>query len=477
MDVLERAAEVESKMSGSEDVIRLDFKIAGKSAVIFYIDAMIDKMAFEIGVMKPLKGIEEISMPYEKSFNRVVTSSMPIYVEDFEKAIEKLASSDMMMLVEGSDDSYIISLRSFAMRTPNEPPRETVLKGPREGFVEDIKTNMTLIRRRLKTPDLAFENMTAGKYTKTPISICYIKGIAEEKVIEEVKSRIKEINTDGILDSSYVARYIEERKYSIFNEVGSVEKPDVLTGKLLEGRVGVLVDGSPIVLTVPLVFLEQFQSAEDYYVKSFRATFTRLVRIFAFFLAILLPAGYVALQEFQYQVFPLKVLASLMNTIFGVPLPPTLEMIFVLLIFEILNEAAIRMPKHIGTSLSVVGAIVLGEAAVSAGLLSTPTILVVALSSIGMYTVPDEADSSSILRMSFVIVSGVLGLYGLVISCVALVAYLVSIKGFGTSYLAPFSPSLPADMKDTFIMQNELDMKKRPYTIPTNNRTRKRNNG
>ena len=319
--------------------------------------------------------------------------------------------------------------------------------------------------------------MTAGKYPKTPISICYIKGIAEEKVIEEVKSRIKEINTDGILDSSYVARYIEERKYSIFNEVGSVEKPDVLTGKLLEGRVGVLVDGSPIVLTVPLVFLEQFQSAEDYYVKSFRATFTRLVRIFAFFLAILLPAGYVALQEFQYQIFPLKVLASLMNTIFGVPLPPTLEMIFVLLIFEILNEAAIRMPKHIGTSLSVVGAIVLGEAAVSAGLLSTPTILVVALSSIGMYTVPDEADSSSILRMSFVIVSGVLGLYGLVISCVALVAYLVSIKGFGTSYLAPFSPSLPADIKDTFIMQNELDMKKRPYTIPTNNRTRKRNNG
>ena len=305
MDVLERAAEVESKMSGSEDVIRLDFKIAGKSAVIFYIDAMIDKMAFEIGVMKPLKGIEEISMPYEKSFNRVVTSSMPIYVEEFEKAIEKLASSDMLMLVEGSDDSYIISLRSFAMRVPNEPPRETVLKGPREGFVEDIKTNMTLIRRRLKTPDLAFENMTAGKYTKTPISICYIKGIAEEKVIEEVKSRIKEINTDGILDSSYVARYIEERKYSIFNEVGSVEKPDVLTGKLLEGRVGVLVDGSPIVLTVPLVFLEQFQSAEDYYVKSFRATFTRLVRIFAFFLAILLPAGYVALQEFQYQIFPL----------------------------------------------------------------------------------------------------------------------------------------------------------------------------
>ena len=225
------------------------------------------------------------------------------------------------------------------------------------------------------------------------------------------------------------------------------------------------------------MFLEQFQSAEDYYVKSFRATFTRLVRIFAFFLAILLPAGYVALQEFQYQIFPLKVLASLMNTIFGVPLPPTLEMIFVLLIFEILNEAAIRMPKHIGTSLSVVGAIVLGEAAVSAGLLSTPTILVVALSSIGMYTVPDEADSSSILRMSFVIVSGVLGLYGLVISCVALVAYLVSIKGFGTSYLAPFSPSLPADIKDTFIMQNELDMKKRPYTIPTNNRTRKRNNG
>lgn len=474
MSVSERAERIASAMSNSEDIVRLDFEIAGKTAVIFYIDAMIDKVAFEFSIMAPLKALNRIDYPYEDSFNKVITSAMPVYVENEENALKKLSSTDILMIVEGSEDYYIFSIRSFSMRSPSEPPTSTVLKGSREGFVEDIKTNMTLIRRRLRTPDLVFENTSEGKYSNTPITVCYIRGIAKESIVEEVKKRIDAIDTDAILDSSYIARHIEERKYSIFNEVGMVEKPDVFAAKLLEGRVGIVVDGSPIALTVPLVFLEQFQSPEDYCIKSVRASFTRLIRLFAFFLAILLPAGYVALQEFQYQIFPLKVLASLMNTIFGVPLTPTLEMLFVLLIFEMLNEAAVRMPRHIGTSLSIVGAIVLGEAAVSAGLLSTPSILVVALSSIGMYTVPDEADSSSILRMLFVMIAGVLGLYGLLLACAVLMAYLVSIKGYGTSYLAPFAPGVVHDLKDTFIKSGYLDIKERPYSIPTDNRTRKK---
>lgn len=329
-----------------------------------------------------------------------------------------------------------------------------------------MKTNMTMIRRRFRSPNLVFELMKTGKYTSTNIALCYLSGVAEQSVIDEIKKRINEIDCDGIIDSSYVARYIEDNKYSLFNQVGTAEKPDIIAGKVLEGRVAIIVDGSPTVITLPFVMYEHFQASEDYYIKSYRASATRILRVIAMIIAISLPGAYVALQEFQYQMFPLKFLIVIMNSIYGVPLTPMLEMIVLLILFEILNETSVRMPRYVGTALSIVGAIVLGEAAVNAGLLSVPSLLVTAVSTIGLYGVPDEVDACSILRMLFVAIAGVFGIFGLILSAMLLFAYLVSLKNYGTSYLAPFSPMLIADMQDTLTKENLIDMKKGHILFP-----------
>lgn len=417
--------------------------------------------------------IEEKEKITADLLNKIIYISDPIIVCDsFEKMVQYIANGDVGFMIEGAEDYFVLSLRDYKTRGITEPPVSTVLRGPREGFVEDMKINMTMLRRRFRTPDLVFDLMQVGKYSGTNVAIAYLDGVADKGIVEEVKKRISEIDCDGIVDSSYIARYIEDNKYSLFNQVGSAEKPDIVAGKMLEGRIAIICDGSPTVITLPFVIYEHFQSSEDYYIKSYRATATRILRVIAMIIAISLPAAYVALQEFQYHMFPFKLLVVIMNSINGVPLTPTIEMIVLLLVFEILNEASIRMPRYVGTALSIVGAIVLGESAVSAGLLSVPTLLVTAMSTIGLYCVPEEVEAGSILRILFVAVAGVLGIFGLILAVFVLFAYLVGLKNFGTSYLAPFAPMLPVDLQDGVTKENLIDMKRRPFSIPTKNRIR-----
>jgi len=428
-----------------------------------------DKANYLIREQNSVK-LEQTKVITADMINKIIYISDPIIVcETFEEMVSKIVSGDIGLMIDGAEKYFVLSLRDYKIRGITEPPVSTVLRGPREGFVEDMKTNMTMLRRRFKTPDLVFDLMQIGKYSGTQIAIAYVDGIADLKIVQEIKKRISEISCDGIIDSSYIATYIEDNKYSLFSKV---EKPDIVAGKMLEGRVAIICDGSPTVLTLPFVLFEHFQSNEDYYIKSYRASATRILRVIAMIIAISLPAAYVALQEFQYHMFPLKLLVVIMNSLQGVPLTPTIEMIFLLLVFEILNEASVRMPRYVGTALSIVGAIVLGESAVSAGLLSVPTLLVTAMSTIGLYCVPDEVDSGSILRILFVGVAGVLGIFGLILAVFALFAYMVGLRNFGTSYMAPFSPMLISDMQDGITKDNLIDMKKRPFTVPTSNRVR-----
>lgn len=550
LNYLEERKKLESAFKGSKDILMLDTKALGRSAVLCFIDGMSNKEIIDRNVIEPLKkcdinfrarqserfnstiknidciditclleenencnltdfcnetdlskvntdiskadndseaeenknclireqnfvDIEEQDKITADLLNKIIYISDPIIVcKDFEKMKCQIASGDVGLIIDGAEDYFVLSLRDYKTRGITEPPVSTVLRGPREGFVEDMKVNMTMLRRRFKTSDLVFDLMQVGKYSGTQIAIAYLDGVADKNIVDKIKQRISEINCDGIVDSSYIARYIEDNKHSLFNQIGTAEKPDIIAGKMLEGRVAIICDGSPTVLTLPFVLFEHFQSSEDYYIKSYRATATRILRVIAMIIAISLPAAYVALQEFQYHMFPLKLLVVIMNSLQGVPLTPTIEMIVLLLVFEILNEASVRMPRYVGTALSIVGAIVLGESAVSAGLLSVPTLLVTATSTIGLYCVPDEVDAGSILRILFVAVAGVLGIFGLILAVFALFAYMVSLKNYNTSYLAPFSPMLPLDMQDGVTKANLTDMKKRPFAIPTKNRVR-----
>lgn len=472
---LERALEcVKGEFGDTSDLIVTRFAAMGSECAFVWLDGLIDKEVFELNIAEPLRASRDTARGDEiqKILEQRTRPTTPIKTVAQEEAVSAVSDGDIALLVDGAPCVYVYSERKYTVRAVAEPPVSNVLRGPREGFVEDMKTNMTLIRRRLRTPKLRFEMKTVGRLTRTAVCVAYIDGVADGKVVAQVNERIDSIDIDGIVEAAYIARRLEEDNFSLFDQVGSTEKPDIAVAKMLEGRVAIVVDGSPIVLTVPFVMFEHLQSSEDYYVKSYRATLLRCVRVMALAIAVLLPAAYVALQEFQYQMFPLKFLVTIMNSVYGIPLTPTLEMLVVLTIFEILSEASVRMPRYIGMALSIVGALILGETAVSAGLLSMPTVLIISISTIGLYCVPDEANSASVLRLVFVAVAGVLGLLGVILACVALIAYLADLRNFGTSYLAPFAPALTQDWKDTVIKGNAMEQTTRPYSIPTANRRR-----
>lgn len=460
---------------GTRDVLCLDFELGGRSAMLMFVDGLSDKLLMNQNIIDPLKRTISIDEVTPDNINKIISISDPIIVpKDIGELIYAIADGDIGLIVDGASDYMVLSLKNYKMRSIQEPPVSINIKGPREGFVEDMKVNMTMLRRRLRTPKLVFNMLKAGKYSKTNIAVAYIDGICDKHIVEEVERRIKAINIDGVLDSSYIARYVEDNHNSMFNQVGTSEKPDIVASKLLEGRLAIIVDGSPSILTLPFLLCEHFQASEDYYIKPYRATATRILRLFAMLCAIVLPSAYVALQEFQYQMLPLRLLVVIMNSIHGVPLTPTLEMICLLLLFEILNESSVRMPRYVGTALSIVGAIVLGETAVNAGLLSIPSVLVTAVSTIGLYCVPDEVESGSLLRIGFVIIAGFLGVFGVILASIVLMCYLASLKSFGTSYLSPLIPLAPQDLKDSFYKVNLRDMHTRPYSIPTTNRTREK---
>ena len=374
--------------------------------------------------------------------------------------------------MDGLETGLIVGAKMLPARAVMEPPTDIAVKGPREGFIEDIKTNMALLRKRLKTPGLKFELTKVGKRSATNIAVCYLDGISDEKVKKEIVRRIEEIDIDCIPDSSYIADFIAPRKHSLFRQIGTTEKPDIFAAKLAEGRVGILVDGSPIALTAPFILAEDFQSSEDYFVSPFMATIFRAIRFAAVLIALLLPAFYVTSQLFKMQLIPLGLTLTIASSIQGLPLSPSLEMFLVLLVLEVLKEASVRMPKYVGMALSIVGALVLGEAAVSAGFVSTPAIIIVAFSGICLYTVPNFVETGSVLRWLFLIVGGSIGPFGIVLLVAFLIYYLISADAFGMPLLAPFSPLVPHDLKDSLVKYNMQSLKERPNLFRSPNKTR-----
>ena len=455
----------------SDDIIYFDFT-AGKTAVTaIYAESLSDKTMLGKQVIEPLqeKGCFETIDDVIKSVTLPETEKM----STFNDCIDKIISGDAVIIIDGLDKAISVSTKKPAARAVSEPPTASILKGPREGFVENSQTNMSLIRQRLKTPDLKYEKLTVGKQSKTTVGLVYISSIANEELIKTLRDKISKINVDGIVDSSYVIKCISNRKTSMFKQVGSTEKPDIFSAKLLEGRVGIIVDGSPIALTVPFIFLEDFQSSEDYYINTYRANFARILRLSAVIISILLPAFFVAAQLFHLQFIPLAFLLTIVGSIKGIPLSPSVEMFVTLLIFEILNEASIRMPRYVGIAMSVVGALVLGETAVNAGMVSTPTIMIIALSGICFYVTPDLNETLSVIRLMFLTIAGFMGGYGIILLSAGLITYLSDFNSFGTPYLSPYAPMNFEDMQDGFIMNFYAEQKNRPFFLKTKNRRRK----
>ena len=394
--------------------------------------------------------------------------------KDFQEAVKDVLDGNSAFFVDELPVAFVVGAKLLPVRAVIEPPTDVAVKGPREGFIEDVKINMSLLRKRLKVPDLQLETLRIGKRSETMVCLCYLDGTCDKKIITEIKNRLNQTELDFVPDSSYVSALIAPRPHSLFQSVGTTEKPDVFAAKIAEGRVGILVDGSPIALTVPYILTEDLQSSEDYFVSPFSATIFRFIRVLALFIAILLPAFYVSAQLFKMQLIPLGLMLTIASSSRDLPLSPSLEMFVVLLVLEVLKEASIRMPKYVGMSLSVVGALVLGETAVSAGFLSTPAIIIIAFSGICLYTVPNFVETGSVLRWLFLIVGGSIGPFGIVITAAFLLYYLITSDSFGSPPLAPFSPFIRKDLRDSVVKYDLYNLKTRPKILRSPNVTRLR---
>lgn len=443
----------------------------GKSkALVVFIEAFCDKDAVGNLVLKPLTEFTET--PTESDVQNLILSPSKKPVNTFAEVEKELFFGSTLLFVDGISKAFSFSLKQYEKRAVSEPPTSAVVKGPREGFVESIESNIGLLRRRLKTPDLALEIITMGKYSQTPIALCYIKGVVKKGLVEKVTKKLKQVSIDAIIDSSYIAQLLSEHESSLFKQVGTTEKPDVLTAKMLEGRLAILVEGSPIALTLPYMLWEDFQNSEDYFVSTYKATKARILRLCSVLISLLLPAFYVSAQLFHLQLIPLSFLLTIVNSVKGIPLSPSFEMFFTLLIFVILNETSVRMPKHVGMVVSIVGGLVLGETAVNAGIISAPALMIVAFSGICLYTVPDLEKSFSVIRFVLLLIAGTIGAYGLVLAGAYMLTYLTSFENYDTPLLAPFAPLVKEDLKDGLFKEYLSRNDKRPKTINSPNKRR-----
>lgn len=456
----------------SDDVSFIEVKAGNSDGLLIFVKDLVDKELVGELILKPLSKITD-NVNENNIFDNFFSPEKKKQdtLKDF---IEEVLSGSCGLIIDGIEKGFTFELKKFEKRAITEPPTGAVIKGPREGFVESVSINLSMIRRRLKTEKLTVENLKAGAYSKTQISLCYIKGVADDKLVEKIKEKINGIKIDAVIDASYVSKFIAEHSKSLFKQVGNTEKPDVLTGKILEGRIAVFVDGSPIALTLPYVLIEDFQSPADYYNSAYTASFARFLRFFSVVLSILLPAVFVSAQLFHLQLIPLSFLLTIVNSIKGIPLSPSYEMFFTLIIFEILNEASVRMPKYVGMAVSIVGGLVLGETAVNAGIISAPALMIIAFSGICLYTVPELERTLSFIRLIFLIIAGSFGIYGIITASVCLLIYLVSFESFSVPLFAPFSPLIKNELKDSLYKGFIKSGMKLPSSIKTSEKQKKK---
>jgi spore germination protein KA len=404
----------------------------------------------------------------------IVTNSALAERTYFTHLVDDILGGAITLLVDTVPAGLSVVLPGYEERSVEEPPTEALVRGPRDGFIESIRTNMALLRRKLRDPNFRMEMLRVGRRTNTDVAICYINDVANPHLVAEIRTRITGIDIDGVLETGYLEQMIEDNHFSPFPQIQNTERADRAVANLLEGRVVVLVDGTPFCLILPSVFNQFYQAPEDYYERFLIATMVRGIRIIALFFSLTFTSLYVALTSFHSEMLPTKFAVAAAGGRAGVPFPSVAEAFFMELTMEILREAALRLPKAIGPTVSIVGALVIGEAAVRAGVVSPLMVIVVALTSIGSFAVPSYSAAIALRIVKFPIIAaaGTFGLYGVMLAVIGLVVHLASLKSVGVPYLAPFAPVKAEDAKDTIFRMPLWAMSKRPTLLRTGDNTR-----
>lgn len=386
---------------------------------------------------------------------------------DLPDILSRMASGEAAFLLQGSGEALMVSTRSLTTRAIMEPTAETSLRGPREGFIESLAVNLSLIRRRIRTPNFWVEKFEIGKLTRTAVAVIYIKGLASEELLSEVRSRLQRIDTDTILESGQLEEFIVDAPFTIFPTVLRTERPDRVASSILEGRVGILIDGTPSSLVVPTDLVMLLQSPDDYYEAAPASSILRTFRWLAALAATFLPGTYVAVVNYHQELLPTGLLLRIAITRAGVPFPVAFEVFFMESTFELLREAGVRLPRAIGPVVSTVGALILGEAAIRAGMVSPGAVIVVAATAISSLTapVPSAGIAGRLARFLLIGLGATLGLFGIQFGFILLGIHLVSLRSFGYPYFAPLAPMIVADLKDAILRAFGWQLVRRPRLV------------
>lgn len=481
---------IRQALGNSSDIPIREIRIGRKGniqAAVIFTDGLADSKSINDFIMKSLMlDVRELALG-EKISNepnvlqlvkeQALTVGGIKDVTDFDTLLTAIVSGDTALLIDGYDQGIIVGMRGWEDRGVQEPTAQTVIRGPKEGFSETLRTNTALIRRKIKDPNLWLESRQIGRVTKTDVSIMYIKGIVHAKVLDEVRERLDRIDIDGILESGYIEELIQDEVYTPFPTIYNTERPDVVAAGLLEGRVAILVDGTPYVLIVPALFGQFYQAAEDYYQRADIGTLIRLLRYISLAIALLGPSLYIAITTFHQEMLPTQLVIGLAAQREGVPFPAFIEAVMMEITFEILREAGVRMPRAVGQAVSIVGALVIGQAAVEAGIVSAAMVIVVAITAIASFVLPsfNMAISIRIIRFGLMALAASFGLFGITIGLIAIVLHLCSLRSFGVPYMSPFAPFIPEDQKDMMLRVPIWGMFSRPRLISQKNVVREEN--
>ncbi|WZV56952.1 spore germination protein (plasmid) [Priestia megaterium] len=469
---------IRKEISHNWDVHFRDFIIGrtGIQACIIFVEGLSDKDLIDKHIMTSL--MVDFSAEYQQEQpclsnqfikNQVLSISNVEEVHSIKEVTSKVLTGSTALLIDGLSHAFILGTTKLKTRTIEEPVSEALVRGPRVGFTESLSDNTSLLRGNGDIENLSLVKFQVGKRSKKDLVVAYINEIVDPELVEEVEKRIKKIDLDNVPESGYVEQLIEDNYLSPFPQVQNTERPDRVMAALMEGRVAILLDGTPFALIAPVTFSMMLQSPEDYYERWIPGTFIRFLRYIAVVLALFTPAVYIAFISFHPGMIPTKLAISIIGTKSGVPFPALIEALFMEVAIEILREAGLRLPKPIGPAMGIVGGLIIGEAAVQAGIVSPILVIVVALTAISSFSIPQYSVGITlrILRFAAMLCAAILGLYGVVLFFLFMMSHLVKLKSFGVPYMSPAVPYRLSEWKDLMVRMPLMMMKRRPKMTHT----------
>lgn len=476
-DVQTTIKQIKKLYGNSDDLQSRTIKVKNKNIGVIFMESSSSSETISNFIVKAIDYISKdttllFSNIYKKLKNNIFNCQV-ITTKNFEEFSYFLSSGFTIIIVDGSDEAIIMETRAQLDRGVSEATNEPVLRGPKDSFTESHSKNLGLLRKRIKDSNLWFEELKVGRRTKTRVSIAYLSDIVNKKDIAKIKEKLNKINIDGILDSGTLKEYLTNQKSS-FPQILSTERPDLTCQALLNGKIAILVENTPYVIILPNVLTDFIHTAEDQFQNPTNISFTRILKVCALIITLFTPAIYIAITTFDQTVVPDKLLISLAVQREGVPFPTAFEIILLMMIFEILRESDIRLPANMGASMSIVGALVLGEAAVNAGIVSPIAVIVVAITSICslIFTDADFINSIRYWRLIFILAASVLGLMGLLSATFCYIIKLSSLETLKVSYLSPISPLSKNDLKEAILKKPSSKTFKRPNYLNIINKTK-----